>query len=32
MYRGLLWQKVMRVIPKYDVNQLFTNLEGIGIA
>jgi hypothetical protein len=28
MYRGLMPQKVMRIIPKYDVNQLFTNSDG----
>jgi hypothetical protein len=27
MYRGCLRQKVIRVTPKYDVSQLFTNLE-----
>jgi hypothetical protein len=29
MYRGQLWQKVMRVTPKCDVNQLFTNFDRI---
>ncbi|MDB5144912.1 MAG: hypothetical protein JWQ66_3625 [Mucilaginibacter sp.] len=25
MYRGQMLQKVMKIVEKYDVNQLFTN-------